>query len=160
MGNKAMSIQVAKGHRTKAEREIRMAVENQLTVKVDPKKLKIPAPKYLTKNQRKIFTTLVKNLKETGVLNILDRDVLTQCSICLDRMAVIDEKINANEELLFDADLQRLKDMLTKQYLKYCGELCLSPSARAKLGVLATRNATDEAQTDPLMKILSGGGSS
>ena len=157
MGNKAMSISLAKGHRTKEERRIRTAVENQMKGTAADALVKIPAPKYVNKNQRKIFKYLLENLRKTGILTILDKDVLVQCAITLDRMAVIDEDINNDHTKLYDIDLQKLKDMLTKQYLKYCGELCLSPSARAKLGVLATRKAENEAETDPLMKVLAGG---
>ena len=53
-----------------------------------------------------------------------------------------------------DRELRIARSDYFNQYLKVCSELCLSPAARAKMGVYVANKVKDE---DPLLSALGGG---
>lgn len=145
MARPSMSANVTSKHLTKAEKEKKLSVESKLKGSGTLK-----PPDYLSIEQKKIFRFIVRSLEESDILASTDVYVLSECSICIDRMRAIESEINANTELLENSSLIAVKDRYTKAFLRYCNELCLSPQSRAKIGNLALQ-AKDE---NPLMELL------
>lgn len=126
--------------------ELKTRTENEEKLKGNSDKLKPPS--YLTPPQKKIFRYILVNLEASGILGNLDIYVLTECSICIDRMQTIEKKINESE--LLDPALVAVKEKYTKVFFRYCNELSLSPQSRAKLANINTQ-AKEE---NPLIKAL------
>lgn len=133
------------GHFTAGELKTRIEGEAKLKGRSD--KLKPPA--YLTQAQKKIFRYIVTNLEASGILGNLDIYVLTECSICIDRMQTIEAGLNGSGKI--DPALVAVKEKYTKAFFRYCNELSLSPQSRAKL---ANINAQAKEES-PLLKALS-----
>lgn len=146
MARPAMSAKVTAKHLTNDEKNIKIETENKLKGSSD----KLKPPSHLTAPQKKIFKFIVKNLESSGILGNLDVYVLTECSICIDRMQTIERQINENPKLLFDSALIATKDRYAKNFQRYCNELCLSPQSRAKIANLNLQ-AEDK---NPLMELL------
>ncbi|MDE7105306.1 MAG: P27 family phage terminase small subunit, partial [Ruminococcus sp.] len=121
MARPAMSAKVTAKHLTNDEKSIKIETENKLKGSSD----KLKPPLHLTAPQKKIFKFIVKNLESSGILGNLDVYVLTECSICIDRMQTIERQINENPKLLFDSALIATKDRYAKNFQRYCNELCL-----------------------------------
>ncbi len=113
---------------------------------------KIKPPKYLNKDQKKIFKYIVDELKVSGILSNLDIYVLATCSIAISRLTEIEKQINEDITNLWDKTLMSSKDKYTKDFFRCCNELSLSPQARAKIGSLALQDK--EKEEDPLIKAL------
>lgn len=145
MARPAMSANVTSKHLTKIEKETKLFVEKKLrgTGKLRP-------PDYLSPEQKKIFRFIVKSLEDSDILAGTDVYVLSECSICIDRMRAIESRINSSPELLEDTALITTKDRYTRSFLRYCNELCLSPQSRAKIGNLALQSENK----NPLMELL------
>ncbi|MCM1008994.1 MAG: P27 family phage terminase small subunit [Ruminococcus flavefaciens] len=132
------------GHFTSGELKKRMDSEAKLKGESD----KLKPPSYLTISQKKIFRYIMNNLKSSGILGNLDVYVLTECSICIDRMQTIEKKINESD--IFDPMLVSIKEKYTKAFFRYCNELSLSPQSRAKLANINTQSKEE----NPLIKAL------
>ena len=145
MARPAMSANVTAKHLTNEEKNSRLETETKLKGSSD--KLKPSA--HLTVSQRKIFRFSVSNLENSGILSNLDNYVLSECSICIDRMQYIEKQVNDNPELLTDTSIMSTKDRYTKAFFRYCNELCLSPQARAKIA-----NINLQKEENPLMELL------
>ena len=145
MARPAMSANVTSKHLTKSEKETKLSVEKKLkgTGKLKP-------PDYLSPEQKKIFKFIVKSLEDSDILAGTDIYVLSECSICIDRMQYIEKQVNDNPELLADSSLMATKDRYTKAFFRYCNELCLSPQARAKIANLSLQGKEE----NPLMELL------
>ena len=135
---------------TKAEINSRIEHENKLKGESN----KISPPKYLSKEQKKIFKFIVNNLKASGILGNLDIYILTICSIAIDRLQAIESLINKDIDNLYNKDLMSSKDKYTKDLFRCCNELSLSPQSRAKLANINLQSKEDE--LDPLLNLLSG----
>lgn len=147
MARPAMSANVTSKHLTEDEKRIRTETENNLKGAAD----KLKPPSYLTAPQKKIYKYIVSNLKAIGILGNLDVYVLTECSICIDRMQEIEKRINASPESMTSPTLLAAKDKYTKTFFRCCNELCLSPQARAKM---ANINVQSQKEDNPLIKAL------
>ncbi len=132
------------GHFTSEELKNRIDSETKLKGRSD----KLRPPSYLTDKQKKIFRYIVKNLESSEILGNLDIYVLTECSICIDRMQTIEETINKSNQI--DPALVAVKEKYTKAFFRYCNELSLSPQSRAKLANINIQ-AKEE---NPLIKAL------
>lgn len=148
------SVKLTKAHLTNAERSIRLAVEEQ--IKGDD--LSATPPKELTADQKKIYKWIHKELKPAQILSRLDLPTLKNACIIIDRLAKIDKTLDGFIEAGTIVDMKQFKyyqqirnDYFT-QYLRICTELCLSPTARARMGTLALTKAKTE--EDPLMQAL------
>lgn len=133
MARPAKAIKASSGVRTKENRAFREQTEDRLrgnAVRLNP-------PKHLNDGQKKIFRTIVKELKASEILSSLDIYILTACAIAVERLAVIEGMVNEDATLLCDSALMSTKDKYTKDLYRCCNELCLSPQARAKIGSLA-----------------------
>lgn len=132
------------GHFTSGE--LKKRIDSEAKLKGESDKLKPPS--YLTVSQKKIFRYIMNNLKSSGILGNLDVYVLTECSICIDRMQTIEKKINESD--IFDSMLVSIKEKYTKAFFRYCNELSLSPQSRAKLANINTQSKEE----NPLIKAL------
>lgn len=146
MARPALSAKVTAKHLTNDEKNTKIKTENRLKGSSD----KLRPPPHLTAPQKKIFKFIVKNLESSGILGNLDVYVISECSICIDRMQTIEKQINENPELLSDSSLIATKDRYAKNFQRYCNELCLSPQSRAKIANLNLQ-ADDK---NPLMELL------
>lgn len=129
----------------KGEVAERLKTENKLKGASDS----IQPPSYLSASQKEIFNYIVDNLDASGILGNLDIYVLTECSICIDRMQEIETEINNSGKII--PSLVRLKESYTKAFFRYCNELSLSPQSRAKLANINLQAAAEE---NPLVKAL------
>lgn len=144
MARPTKAAAVTVGHFAQEEIRSRTEAENNLRGSAD----ELVPPDYLTEEQAAIFNYIVSNLEASGILGNLDLYVLTECSICIDRMQDIERGMNKNG---MSANLVRLKDSYTKAFFRYCNELSLSPQSRAKMA-----NAAVQAeQKNPLEELLS-----
>ena len=132
MARPAMSAKVTVKHLTNDEKNIKIDTENKLKGDAD----ELIPPSYLSDVQEKIFEYIVRNLESSEILGNLDIFVLSDCSICIDRMQSIEKQINDEPELLSNSSLIATKDRYAKNFQRYCNELCLSPQARAKIANL------------------------
>lgn len=148
MGRPAMSVSVTAKHLTESEKNIKIETEENLKGSTD----KLIPPDDLSTPQKDIFRYIVDCLKESGILGNLDVFVLTECSICIDRMREIEKQINENPKMMTSNVLLNAKEKYTKNFFRCCNELCLSPQARAKMAninVQAHQNGEN-----PLLKLL------
>lgn len=150
MARPCKSVNAMSKKLTKEEKEVRKETENKLKGEAD----KISPPKYLNKNQKKIFRNIVKELKESGILGNLDIYILSTCAISLDRMQTIEGKINEKPDLIYSKDLRLANDKYTKDFFRCCNELSLSPQARAKFANINLE--AEKEKEDPLLKVLRG----
>lgn len=132
------------GHFT--SEELKNRIDSEAKLKGESDKLKPPA--YLTPAQKKIFRYILTNLKSSGILGNLDIYVLTECSICIDRMQTIESQIN--KSAILDPALVAVKEKYTKAFFRYCNELSLSPQSRAKLANINTQSKEE----NPIIKAL------
>lgn len=118
---------------TKAELKAREEAEEKL------KGTGLPEPPlWLSDSQKEIFTKITECLKESEMLCINDVWLLQTASIAIDRLRVIEEKINNDPFMLCDKELQSARNGYTRDFYRACNELCLSPQSRAKLANTAT----------------------
>lgn len=149
MGRPCKVLESQSRHNTKEEIEERKAAEENLKGSDD--KIAKP-PKYLNKEQKKIYKYIICELSDTGILRNLDVYILATCAIAVDRLKVIESIINKKPAALLNKDLMSAKDKYTKDLYRCCNELSLSPQSRAKLGSLALSNK--EKKEDPLLNVL------
>lgn len=150
MARPCKSIETTKGHFTKEEIQARKEQEEKLKGSAD----KIKPPSYLSKEQKKIFKYIVKELEVAGVLGNLDIYILSTCCIAIDRLQAIETLINEDIKNLYDKNLMASKEKYTKDLFRCCNELSLSPQSRAKLGNLNIQAKQDA--EDAVKKALQG----
>ena len=141
-------VELMSKHLSKEEINKRREAENKLKGNNDL----IKPPSYLSSRQKRIFKFISKELLNVNILNNLDVSLLEVCSIAIDRIREIENKINKNPELLFDNKLIVIKNKYTQDFFKCMQELGLSPSARARLALLNIEK--EDKENDPLLKIL------
>lgn len=134
---------------TKDEIQERIDNEEKLKGKAD----KINPPDYLNENQVDLFNYIKNQLEESKLLSNLDVYILSKCVIAIDRLQVIESKINKNPKLLLQSQFMSSKDKYDKDFYRCCNELSLSPQSRAKLANINLQS--QEKKQDPLLKALS-----
>lgn len=145
MGRPCKSVYTKIGAATKAETEQRKQIENEL--KGEAKTIK-NAPKWLTKNQKKIRKKIVMEAEK--VLADIDCYVVDQCAIAIDRLQDIEKKINEEPALMFDKAVIASKKQYAAEFFRCCSELSLSPQSRAKLANAGVK----ESSPNPIMALL------
>ena len=115
-------------HETKDETNSRREIENDIRGEGSGP---VP-PQHLTKEQKKIFRSVVRELKASDMLGSLDAYILATFAIAVDRMTYIETEINADPQKIANDRLMKAKDKYTKDFYRCCTELCLSPQSRAK----------------------------
>lgn len=123
-----------------------MTVEDNLKAGTLPS---VP-PSILQGEQVEIYQWLYDTLAPTGYMSALDVEILIQGAIVIERLRVIDRRINKNSDLIFDRECRSTRDLYYKQFLKIAEQLCMSPQARAKMGTLIANNQDN----DPLSEVL------
>lgn len=136
-------------HETKNESDSRQKIENAIRGEGG----RPQAPQHLTKEQKRIFRSVVKELESSNLLGSLDTYILATFAIAVDRMTYIESAINENPKKLSDSGLMKAKEKYAKDYYRCCTELCLSPQSRAKYS--SAKMAAEKGQ-DALLSALSG----
>ncbi len=142
MGRTAKSVGVTSKHLTKDEKAQREKAEEIIKGGTNG----LIAPSYLTEEQVDLFYFIIDELKESNILGNLDVFVLSQASICIDRLNKLEELINEDESYLMNSNFMSCKRQYSADFFKCCQELCLSPQSRAKIS-LANMN---KKENDPL----------
>lgn len=142
MPKRAKSTKIISKHLTKAEKAKREELENIITADLPPE-----PPDELSEERKNIYRFIYNALSDSGLIKILDIETILQAVITIDRLHEIDQLIDSEG---INKNLLSLKDTLFKQYLKIADLLCMSPSARAKLGTLTT----NKKEKDPLIELL------
>lgn len=133
---------------TKDEINKRIEVEEKLKGNAD----KIVPSSRLNANQKKIFSYIVSEMQASELLGNLDTFILETASIAIDRLQGIEKLINQDFDRICDKELMAAKNKYTSDFFKCCNELSLSPSSRAKMGIMTLNKAEEE--SDPLLKVL------
>lgn len=149
MARPCKNIEVQSRHNTKDEINNRKEAQDKLRGIAD--KVKSP-PKYLTKEQKKIYKFIFNELKASNILGNLDIYILSTCAISIDRLQYIETIINKKPGTIFNKDLMSAKDKYNKDFFRCCNELSLSPQSRAKFGSLTVQ--AKEMEEDPLLRAL------
>lgn len=135
---------------TKEELEARADFENKLKGNDN----NLIAPDYLTDNQKLLFNYIKSELEASGILGNLDIYILTKCSIAIDRLQELEEKVNKRPGLKFNKDFISSKKLYDADFYRCCNELSLSPQSRAKISNINLQAKAE--QEDPLLKVLRG----
>jgi P27 family predicted phage terminase small subunit len=106
----------------------------------------------LNANQKKIFNHIIEHYKHIGVLGDVDAHMLETTAIAIDRLQNIEKLINQDFERGLDRELMAMKSKYTADFMKGVEMFGMSPSSRAKFGVMAAQAKKEEA--DPLLKVL------
>ncbi|MED4354080.1 phage terminase small subunit P27 family [Schinkia azotoformans] len=156
--SKPVDLQTA--HLTKQEYTERKQAEEQLKGNDD---LVYKPPSHLSKEEKKVYRFIVKELQSSGILNNLDITILETTVDAIVRMQeckkIIDEHglVTVKDEGVI---IRNPASIIYKDYNaifnKCCMELGLSPSARSKLAVLNVKN--DQDKKDPLLMVINGSG--
>lgn len=143
MGRPCKNVNVLSKHLTKDEIENRKALESKLKGENN----KIEPPSYLSKEQRKIFRYIVRELSEAEILSNLDIYILSSTAIAINRLQEIEKIVNEDPTKLLDRKLMSSRKDYQSDFFRCCNELSLSPQARAKLSNInlqAQENSSDE----------------
>lgn len=124
-----IDLLVAKGkkHLTKSEIEERKSRE----VKVDADKVR--SPSYLSKELKKEFNKLAKELINAKIMTNLDVDALARFVIARHMYCTLTENILNDHTLLLDKDTLSNQDKLFKQCRSSASDLGLTISSRCRL---------------------------
>ena len=133
---------------TKAEINKRIEIEDAIkggSVKLEPSSR-------LNANQKKIFRFIVQHLEPSKILGTIDSFMLETGVIAIDRLQTIEKTINQDFDQIYNKDLMVAKSKYTLDLQKFINDACLSPQARAKMGVIASNKMMED--KDPLLKVL------
>lgn len=142
MARPSKPLELQTKHLTKEEIETRSKAEQMLKTSSD-KVYKVPTK--LNKNTKKIYKNLVENLRPLDILTDLDIDLLCVTADAIHQMEVAQMDIDTNGQVIHIRDkdgciVKAIKNPSVEVFRAYenifrasCGQLCLSPSARAKL---------------------------
>ena|SRR5689334_11185283 len=149
MGRPPKNINLASGERTKDEVEARALVEDlfgaDLTEDLKPSNR-------LNANQKKLYNWILEKFSHVGHIGDLDKVLLEQTCIAIDRLQNIEKMINADFNLIRDKELMAAKNKYTQDLHKGAEVFGMSPVARAKMGILGAKKK--EQEKDPLLKVL------
>jgi phage terminase small subunit len=143
------NVDLTESHRSRKEIETRKNVEDLFGAELT-KDLK-PSNR-LNANQKKLFKFIADHHKSIGVLGDIDGIMLELTVIAIDRLQSIEKLINEDFDQINNRELMAAKSKYTTDFLKGVEMFGMSPSARAKFGILAAQKA--EQETDPLLKVL------
>ncbi|ODG93728.1 terminase [Gottfriedia luciferensis] len=148
MARPSKSVKTMSKNLTKEEIKLRTEQEDKLRGDQD----NISPPSHLNARQKRIFSYIVSELKNSGILGNLDVYVLASCSIAIDRIQEIEKTINKDFNSIFDKNLMSAKEKYSKEFFRCTNELSLSPQSRAKLSNINIQHK--ESESDPLLKAL------
>lgn len=152
---KPLPVNLQSSNLTKGEIANRAAEEKKL--KGNSTKV-YRAPTHLSNEEKKLYRFLVKELKESDILNNLDITILEitvdaiikmrECKREIDEYGIVVMKKSGPSK---NPAINAFKDY-NAIYNKCCMEIGLSPSARARLASINVQKKTKEG--DPLLKAL------
>lgn len=158
---------VSKQGKSETKEELAKRQEEELKLKGGTDKV-FEVPRELKGTDRKYYKFLVTELANTDTLSNLDIPILIQTAKILTMIDSCDTEIlqNGGSGIFMDNNNQPKEHPASKQKLAYmtqyramCGQLGLSPAARASLA--GKKAEANEEANDPLAKLLSarnGGG--
>lgn len=148
MASPKTSSKTTRKHITKEEKAIRVTMEDTL------KGAELPSepPESFNDRQKEIYRFLYNELAPAEVLGTIDIFAIRNACVIIERLEELD-KLTAED--ITDRNLALIRNSYFAQFLKIIGELCLSPAARAKMGVLAVN--AHHAKKDALMNALGDG---
>ncbi|WP_218971696.1 phage terminase small subunit P27 family [Cytobacillus oceanisediminis] len=118
-------------------------------------------PKHLSNDEKKLYRFLVKELKESNILNNLDITILETTVDAIIKMQECKQLLDEHGLVITKTDGTLVRNPASIIYKDYnvifnkcCMELGLSPSSRSKLAVLNVKNEQDN--QDPLLQVLNG----
>lgn len=140
MARPAKSAKTKSGVIPQEEAAARIAAEDKLRGGRDR-----IAPAYaISGAQEDIFAFIVREYAAAGVLGNLDSYVLTMTAVAIDRVSALDRQMNDDAHLLTDKEYYTARSKYMSDFWRGCNELCLSPQARAKIGIVAAQAARRE----------------
>lgn len=158
MAKASKPVALQSAHLTQEQIEKRKQAEERLKGNSN---LVYTPPKQLSKEEKKIYKFIVKELESSNILNNLDITILETTVDAIYRMKECKDNIDKYGVVTFKEDGSMQRNPATIIYKDYnaifnkcCMELGLSPSARAKLSVLNVNSK--EEKEDELLKILGG----
>ena len=146
MTRPTMPVKLIRGGMTKETKYLRQQTEDRLRGAAFVPEI----PEYFTPAEVAAYTWLYSILGPADILGAADRETVRLMAVTIARMDKIDQLIRDDTELLINKDVNRIRSAYVSQYFQLCKELCLTPSARSKVGAMAKRQKTD----DPLIKVL------
>lgn len=139
------------------DKKTREDMENKLKGNND----KLKPESHLTLKQIKIFNFIYEELKASGILGNLDKYILSQTAVIIDRINECESLLNNDGVYVRDYDgtirpnpVVKIRNDYMKDFYRACNELSLSPQARAKFGNINLDQAKHE--NDALLKVLRG----
>ena len=141
--------------------KIREETENKLKAKDD--KITEP-PSYLSKEEIEHYNRIVSEVEELGIITNTDKDVLAMICICLatiedcqkrirEEGRIIESYNSYGKKVLVEHPSVKLELKYMQMLKQYIQEMPIfSPSARAKLGMMATQ--VQEEKIDPILRII------
>ncbi|RMC95198.1 phage terminase small subunit P27 family [Clostridium autoethanogenum] len=156
MALSAKPVDLQRSHLTK--QEITERKEEEQKLKGNNNKV-YKAPSYLSKEEKKLYKFIVKELEASNILNNLDITILEttvdaivkmkECKKILDEHGLVipkeDGTLSRNPASLIYKDYVNI-------FNKCCAEIGLSPSSRAKLSVINVN--AKSAKEDPVLQAL------
>lgn len=149
MARPSKSVATMSKHLTEEEKAQRLEGEEKLKGKSN----NITPPDYLNNNQVELFCYIKGELEESKLLGNLDVFILSKCVIAIDRLQLLESKINKNPKLLMNSQFMKNKKDYDGDFFRCCNELSLSPQSRAKLANI--NSAANAEKDDPILKALS-----
>lgn len=150
-GRKAQPVETSSHHYSRAERVARQKAEEEIRGNSD----KIRPTNALSKEQKKIFNKIVKELSVTNTLTNTDVPLLEQFAVAKDMVDKMNKDLNEKYDLVFDKTFMASLDKFNKQLTRCISDLGLSPTARSKIA-----NANAQAKlnkNNPLLNALRQG---
>src|SRR5262249_44110079 len=118
-------------------------------------------PKHLSKEEKKLYKSIVQELEASGILNNLDITILETTVDAIVRMQECKQLIDQYGLVIPKDDGTIIRNPASVIYKDYnsifnkcCMEIGLSPSARSRLAILNVKNEKDK--QDPLLQVLNG----
>lgn len=149
-------IALCSGARTKEEIQAREEAEKRFKGEDN---LVYQVPSELDEQEKELYLFLVEQLKNSGILNNLDIEILKSTVFCIIQMNKANDHIRKHGATLEDGTGKLYKNPNTNIYKDYHSmfitnsiRLGLTPSDRSKLAILDVQNK--EKEEDPLLKIL------
>lgn len=130
---------------TKLHREMKKSMENQLKGESQ-----LVPPDYLNDEQVLYFWYIADTLQQAGIVGSIDTFVIAQGAVAIERLAYLEQMGNENPDMLFNQNFLRCKKLYTADFKEACGNLCMSPSTRAKLANIFVKKE----ETNPLIDVL------
>jgi len=154
MARPTKSITTRTGYMSKNEIDARIEYEAKLRGESD----RIRPPSFLSKEQKRLFKSIVDYLLPLGILGNMDDHVLAYTAITIDRINECEKQINENGLLVEEGKPSayvKMKSNYMKEFFRLCNELSLSPQSRAKLANINV--GVKKEKQDPLLRIIQGG---